>query len=293
MNKTCFIINPISGVQRKRSVVAAIDSVFSRRNEKYSLLFTTETERGEVMCTRAIQEGFTTVVAVGGDGTVHEIGKTLVNTNVALGILPLGSGNGLARELGIPLNLDDAISNILDGNVFCIDTLLVNNHSFLGVAGVGFDAHVANEFSLEKTRGLQTYTKIVLTEFTKFKSSNYKVSFNDKSHQFDAFLITIANSGQYGNNAHIAPHAKINDGKFKICIMKDFPALQAPGLAARLFLRNIDQSKYYETYETTSCVIEQNEDLVQLDGDVFELGKKLHFSIQPNSLKVIVPTLNT
>lgn len=289
MNNFCFIINPISGIKRKQSIVATIDSVLGERGISYSLWFTTPKERGEVLCKKAIEQGFSCVIAVGGDGTVHEIGKSLINTNVPLGIIPVGSGNGLARNLGIPLSLKKAVMNLINGSIAIIDTIKVNNEKYLGVAGVGFDAFVAKKFAKENTRGIKTYSKIVMREFKSFEPSPYEIHLNGETINTSAFLITIANSAQYGNNAHIAPHAKMNDGLFDICIMEDFPILQAPGLIARLFLRNIDESKYYQTVSSSQCTIKQNQSYVQLDGDVYNLGSELQFNINPKSLRVITP----
>ena len=289
MNNFCFIINPISGIKRKQSIVATIDSVLGERGISYSLWFTTPKERGEALCKKAIEEGFSCVIAVGGDGTVHEIGKSLINTNVPLGIIPVGSGNGLARNLGIPLSLKKAVMNLINGSIAIIDTIKVNDEKYLGVAGVGFDAFVAKEFAKETTRGIKTYSKIVMREFKSFEPSHYEIRLNGEIINTSAFLITIANSAQYGNNAHIAPHAKMNDGLFDICIMEDFPTLQAPGLIARLFLRNIDESKYYRTVSSSQCIIKQNQSYVQLDGDVYNLGSELEFNINPKSLRVITP----
>ncbi len=292
MKKVLFIINPISGNRKKRqrkkteyNIRKYID------NKKFEAHFAyTEYVRHAVELSKnAIDDGFDIVVAVGGDGTVNEVAESLIHSNVQFGIIPLGSGNGLARALKIPLNLKKAVKVINKGKPVNIDTLKVNDNYCINIAGVGFDAHISHLFAKAKKRGLKTYGKLIVNEFFKYKSPTYDILIDHKKEKHKAFLISFANSTQFGNSAHIAPLADIRDGLMDVCILKQFPAWQSISMASRLFSKTIHNSKYYTLKKTAQIELINSKPLeLHIDGEPFTFNSNIKISIIPKSLQVLI-----
>lgn len=288
--KILFIINPASGTRSKKNVPALLEKYLNNAID-YNVMFTsypgdaTEISRKNKMA-------YDVIVAVGGDGTINEVARPLINTEAMLGILPVGSGNGLARHLGIPLNIKNAIKLLNQPHHTKIDTVKADDRVFLNVAGVGFDAHIANIFGKSKKRGFFTYAKLTLQELRKFKYSSYKLIIDEKKKIEDApFLISIANATQYGNNAYIAPAARIADGFMDICILQKVPFWYHPILISHLFKGSIEKSKYYSRLTGKEVTIQSTTKTsypksFHLDGDAFEMKQEITLSIQPLSLKV-------
>lgn len=284
-----FIINPISGTGKFQSVVRLINEHIQPDLLDYKIVFTKAPKHATELSRGAVNENYDMVVAVGGDGTVLEVGKGLVGTNTALGILARGSGNGFARNLKIPMEMEKALDVIAGCKTRKVDTVFINDEKYLGVAGVGFDALVAWEFSHYGKRGLQSYIKIVVREIAKYQPQVYDLIIDGKEYKRKAFFITFANSSHFGGNAVIAPNALINDGIIDVCLIDMFPLNKLPILAYMLFTNTLDQSRYVEFIRGKEIIVKQNEDYVQLDGDPYLLGKHLHLKINPMSLNVVVP----
>jgi len=230
------------------------------------------------------------IVAVGGDGTVNEISKALIYKDNLFGIIPTGSGNGLARSLKIPKNLKKAINKIIKGNTIKIDSGKVNDHHFLNVAGIGFDAQIAHTFTKSKKRGFKTYFLHILREFINYKPTDVIIEKDDREElKISPFLVSIANSQQWGNNAYISPSSKINDGLFEICVLKKFPLIITPVLVVRLFLKNIHKSKYMKTIQADSVVIKlKTNSKGHIDGEPVVFDKILNIKILKKSINIIV-----
>jgi YegS/Rv2252/BmrU family lipid kinase len=230
------------------------------------------------------------VIIAGGDGSINEVGATLAGTNVALGILPAGSGNGLARSLGIPINAKGAVENLNGYHFRTIDTGLANGRPFMNMAGVGFDAAVAHAFHKQKKRGIFKYFMLGLRELQNYELQNYRIVADGREFERKAYLISLANSAQYGNDALVAPKAKVDDGQLDAVVVNKFPFYQFFVLFYRLFRGTLDQSPHIKTFKFKEMTITQErDDVAHLDGDPFELGKTLEIKINPKSLKVIVP----
>jgi len=289
--KARFIINPISGTGKQKLIEKLLPLHLNEAKFEYEICYTEAAKHAFQLSKDAVKKGFNLVVAVGGDGSAHECGRSLINTDTCLGIIPVGSGNGLARNLNIPIDVVQSIELLNNYEVKKIDTVNVNNEAYLGMAGVGFDAHIGHEFSKVKKRGLWSYIKIITKEIPSYKSGFYIVKTNGQNLKYKAFLISLANSSQYGNNAIIAPTASITDGKVDICILKKFPAYAVPGLALSLFKGNINQSRFLETIKSSEFTISQNTEIIHLDGEPYVLGKELNFKVNPLSLKVAVPMI--
>ncbi|MBA7584997.1 Diacylglycerol kinase [subsurface metagenome] len=290
--KIAFIINPVSG----RSLKSTIKEIIRRNIDltKYVPLFYVTKYPGHAneLTYQAANEGCTKVIAVGGDGTVNEIGGVATELKLTLGIIPIGSGNGLARHLGIPLNIKQAIRIINSNNTMHIDAGKINDIWFFCTCGIGFDAKIGRKFSKTKVRGFISYIKTVVREFRRYNSRKYKIYVDNKKIIRRAFLITIANASQYGNNAFIAPQARIDDGFFDVCILKPFPILKVFTLTIMLFRRSLDESNYYEVIRAKQVNFKKPKKkyIFHYDGEPVKFKKeKIDIIIFPKCLEVMVP----
>ena len=287
--KICFIINPISGTRQKKSWPDIIRETIDETRFDIGIFFTEHPGHASELVHRQIHEGVACIVAVGGDGTVNEVAMAMRGTSAAMGIVPCGSGNGLARHLQIPLRLADALKLINDAEAIDIDYGLVNEKPFFCTFGTGFDARISSAFAQSGKRGLTTYLSVIAREFFSYRSKKYKLKIDGRKVKTRAMVVTVANSAQYGNNGYISPHADITDGKLDVCIVRPFPKLFAGLLAVRLLRKRIDKSRYYEMLQGEEIVIKRKrKGEVHLDGEPMAMGKKLEIKIIPHGLKVLV-----
>ncbi len=288
--KIVFIVNPVSGSIKKKLNERLLENHLDKSQYDYQILFTEFPGHAIELSRNAAQNSVDIVVAVGGDGSVNEVTRGILGTDTVLGIIPFGSGNGLAHYLHIPFQVGRAIHVINNGKIQEIDTLSVNNKVCVSIAGVGFDALVAKKYEEIKSRGFHTYFKIILQEYIKYKPKKYKLNIDGKKMEVKALFISFANSNQFGYNAYIAPHAEIDDGLIDVCIIKKIPLAQLIFLANLLFLKKIEKTKYIQIIQGKEIRLKRKkEKLVNIDGEYFKLSKKLHIEINHRSLKVIVP----
>ncbi len=283
-----FIINPISGVQSKAKLPDLIPAYFPEDEFIVLIEFTRYAGHATLLAQKAAYLGYDAVVACGGDGTINEIGSVLVGTNTAMAIIPLGSGNGLARHLNIPMKPARALEVISKMNSTMIDTGVINGKPFIGIAGLGFDAYIGKKFANYGKRGFFTYLKLVLKEYRAFKERTIIVKRKGRKETLQAIMVTIANSSQFGNNAVIAPDASTADGKLKLCIVRKFPLYKAPWIAWLMVRKQIHRSEYLEIISIKKATITQPKKLAHIDGEPLKLGKKIKIKVLPASLKVIV-----
>lgn len=289
--KILFIINPISGTRNKKNLPGMIEDLIDAAIFDVEIVITKyKGEATEIVQQKLIGK-CRYFVAVGGDGTVNEIAKALINTKGIMGIIPVGSGNGLARHLQIPLDPGKAIKLINRQKCLAIDYGLINNIPFFCTCGVGFDALIGEKFAQCKGRGLTNYVKTTIKEYFKYKPEMYQITIDDeKVINRRAFLITFANGSQYGNNAYIAPKADISDGKLDICILSPFKLHKAPGIGFRLFSKNIDRSSFMHSERAQNILLERSsEGVVHFDGEPCRMGKKIDISLINKGLNVIIP----
>lgn len=286
--KILFVINPISGGRKKTSfnkkVLEALDL------EKFNPTFiqTTGPNHAYELGLKAIEERYDAVVAVGGDGTINELGSALVGSDMPLGIIPEGSGNGLALYLGIPMNETAAIRRLNRFETFEVDSGLINGRSFFNIAGLGFDATVSDRFANDSIRGPIGYMRSILNVLANYKPCNYKLDIDGELYEREAFMISVANSPQYGNNAYIAPNASVNDGWLDVCIVHKFPLYILPMMVFHLFNRSAHQSDYVEIIRGKNIVIERDDNgPVHVDGEPLTMTGNLNVSVRANSLKII------
>lgn len=282
-----FIVNPISGTGKQQEFSKVMDETLDKSLYESTVVYTAYRGHATLLSRDAIGK-YDMVIAVGGDGTVNEVAKGLINSHCVMGIVPVGSGNGLARHLKIPMRLQDSIQIINQRNIQAIDTATINGEYFVNVAGIGFDAHIAHKFAVAKKRGPIPYAKLATVEFQRYRGLDYQVFIEGQPHHQKAFLISLANSAQFGNNAYISPHAIINDGLLDVCIMSEFPKVEAGQLAIKLFNKRLDKSKYMKIVRGTQIKIVANENIKgHIDGEPINFPNELDIKINPGSLQVI------
>ncbi len=287
--KLAFIINPISGGISKDNFAELVDKHINKNIFDCDLFYTQSTEHNKELAKACVAQQYDVIVAVGGDGTINNTAKYIAGTEILFGIIPLGSGNGLARHLHLSMKQEEAIKAINNYNYILMDTGLANNEFFLNVAGVGFDAHVSWMFANAPKRGFWQYTKITLAEFAKYKTRKYQIKVDGISITEEAFLVCVANGSQYGNNAFIAPTAHINDGVFDITILKPFKIHQMPQLGARIFNKTIHQSAHVKVLSGKHIIIEREKtEVVNIDGEPLMMDLQIDIKLIPANLKIIV-----
>ncbi len=282
-------MNPISGVGRQKVIERLIDRWLDRTIYDYEVAYTIASKHAIELARDAASKDFDVVVAVGGDGSVNETAKGLIGSNTAMAIIPTGSGNGLARHLKIPLNLKKAMAVINRGKSTKIDTIRLNEETFVNVAGIGFDAHIGWEFAKFGKRGFSSYVKVIFREFPSYRPAHYKLSIDGKIHIHKAFLISFANGSQWGNNASIAPGADISDGIMDIAILRELNFWNGLAIAYRLFTFSLNLSPHLQTLHAKEVLISQPGTIAHIDGEPIETGHELKITVNPLSLKVIIP----
>lgn len=284
-----FVVNPISGTQGKRAILKWIDERINREIFDYTVMKTQYAGHAVEIAATAAKDNADMVVAIGGDGTINEIGRSLVHTNTALGIIPCGSGNGLARHLHIPMDPKAAIDLINNGERICIDYGKINNRLFFCTCGVGFDAFVSLKFADSGKRGLLTYLENTLHESLTYEPETYEIENEEGTVKYKAFLIACANASQYGNNAYIAPQASLTDGLMDVTILEPFTVLDVPSLSFQLFNKTIDQNSRIKTLRAKKIKIHRvKEGVLHYDGDPAMDGKDLEVELIPQGLNVII-----
>ena len=284
------IINPVSGVGSKDKLPRLIDTVVDHETNDVSIVMSEYAGHAREIAAQAVSDGIDVVVAIGGDGTVNEVGSALCQTSTALAIVPCGSGNGLARHLRIPTNLSRALQVVNNGVVGQFDYCTVNGKPFFCICGMGFDATVSYKFSNEGTRGFITYIKTTLSEYVKYKPQEYLIDIDGKKMQEKAFVIACCNAAQYGNNAYIAPRATMQDGLIDVTVMHPFSLVQSPLIGARLFLRQLNHDHHVSIYRGKRVVIERRrDDIMHIDGDPVMMPQRIVIENISNGINILVP----
>jgi diacylglycerol kinase (ATP) len=287
--KALFIINPVSGGKKKDGVPQLIAQYVDRDIYEYDTEFSTGILHARDLAKAAADE-YDIIVAVGGDGTVNEVASAIAGTSTVLGVIPYGSGNGLSRFLNIPMNVEGAFKTFNEGRVISIDAGKMNGQFFFNMAGMGFDAHISHVFAQGSAkRGFFSYFKSSLQEIAKYQPKGYQIEIDGVKYAREAFMLSMANSSQYGNNAHVSPHASVQDGLLDVCIIKPFPLWRFPEMGLRMFTKTADKSKYVEIIKGKHIKIaRQQEGPIHLDGEPQVAGTAIDISVIPAALNVIV-----
>ena len=288
--KYLFIINPKSGARHPiPQIMDQIKYIFDKSPEhEYEIVYSRYAGHARVLAEQAIKNKFDMVVAAGGDGTVNEVCSALVNSKTSFGLIPMGSGNGFARSMGIPLKYKNAIDRLIDGLIQKIDVGRINDHYFFGIAGFSFDALIGAKFGTFNHRGPLPYFYIGLREFFNYEYEEFELTFDDKRLVVNPLILTIANTSQYGNGAAIAPQADCSDGLFDICIINKMNLKDGVFKLHYLFNNKIQQLSGYQSYRTNKLkIIRKNgSGFYHLDGETFNDSSSFEIEVLPGALSV-------
>ena len=283
-----FLINPKSGVQNKRALPELIVSNIDKRRFDFSIMETKYVAHATELTLEAVAQGVDAVVAVGGDGTVNEVARALAGTETALGILPCGSGNGMARHLGIPLELKKAVEFINSSQKIAVDYGKINGQPFFCTCGIGFDALVSNSFAKGRNRGPLGYFQNMLIDWLNYEPEVYEVETEHSSENYKAFLIACGNASQYGNNAYIAPRASMRDGLLSVTVLEPFSSLDVPVILGNIFGHRINSNSHVKTFDSRWVRIKRKKaGVVHFDGEPTEMDAELFIEIVGGGLNVL------
>lgn len=286
--KIRFIINPISGKLHRKNLPQQIDEHLNKDLFEYGISISEYAGHSKLLVQEAIDSGCDIVAVAGGDGSINEVATRLIGTDIALAIIPCGSGNGLSRCLDIPLNPIKALELINKGFYRKIDTVDINDRTFISIAGTGYDAKVAEDYSNDKHRGFDTYFKYIVRDFFALKDQNYILELPDKTVETKAFFISFANSNQMGYDVPISPKASLWDGLVDLCIVEKPNPLELPIMGGFMIDGMMDKAPKVNIIQTPEVnIIRPQADVINLDGESIIMEKDLHLKVNPLSLNII------
>lgn len=289
--KIIFIVNPISGHHNKANFPNLVDSYIDKNKYDYNIVFTERANHATELTMKAIEDGYEYIAAVGGDGTINEVAKCLIGKDQTFIIVPFGSGNGLANHLGIPFKIEKHIKEVINnGKVYKIDTATMNDIPFISIAGIGFDALIADYFAKDENRGFITYAKLITEKYPNYKQKEYTLILDDqKTINCKPFFVTFANSNQFGYNAEISPKASVQDGLLDVCIFKKPNILEVPIVATYFLAKQIDKSNFIDIYKAKKInIIRKEDEVANIDGEPMEMSKDITVEIKPQSLNILL-----
>ena len=289
--KIIFIVNPISGHHNKNHFPNLVESSIDKNKYDYTIVFTEYANHATELTMKAIEDGYEYIAAVGGDGTINEVAKCMIGKEQTLVIIPFGSGNGLARHLGLPFKVEKLIKDVINnGRRYKIDTATMNGVPFISLAGIGFDAMIADYFAKDENRGFLTYAKLITEKYPNYRQKEYTLIMDDKTTiECKPFFVTFANSSQFGYNAEISPKASVQDGLLDVCIFKKPNILEVPIVATYFLAKQIDKSNFIDIYKAKKIqVFRKVDEVANVDGEPIEMSKDIIVEIKPLSLNVLL-----
>ncbi len=293
-NNILFIINPISGGKNKELIPSQIEKYYKKRSQtSIKIVFTRHKNHAFQIAKEALND-YAIIVAIGGDGTINEIGKALINTNVTLGIIPLGSGNGLAFGLNYPKfkKIEAYLEFIQKRSIIKIDTARINDDIFLNIAGFGFDGYISYQFDIQAKRGLINYTLLSIKSFFSFSPFDLSISINKEKNKIfkNILLVGIANGKEFGNHFTIAPKANFSDQKLELILIKKPPLFALPKFTYQMRWGNLMNSKYVKYFSINQAQMECNQkQYANIDGEYSDKQKNFSIHLHPSSLSIIIP----
>lgn len=288
--KMLLIINPISGNGRKEGLAGHITDVLGTHGVEVVTEYTSCRGDATRLARTGIERGMDAVLACGGDGTVNETARALRDTGMTMGIIPAGSGNGLARHLGIPVDPIKSLDVIVGGHVEDCDYGTVNGLPFFCTFGVGFDAAVSDRFAASGQRGKISYVRSAIEEFLRFHHEHYTIRIDDKVITDDAFLVACCNASQYGNNAYIAPKASLTDGLLDMVIVRKASIIETAMIGVDLMAGTIHRNRIIETIPVRKVtIIRDGAGPAHLDGEPAALGDRLTVECHHRGLRLLAP----
>ncbi|QQS28977.1 MAG: diacylglycerol kinase family lipid kinase [Sphingobacteriales bacterium] len=288
--RVLFIVNPIAGISKKIRIPELIGAHIDTGLYDYRIAYTQFAGHAVFLAQEAVADGFDMVVAVGGDGSVNEVGSQLVNTSVALGIIPLGSGNGLATKLKIPLQQIEAIKLLNKGQISAIDVGLINQRCFFSCAGIGYSANVAARFAGRRNRGVVGYALTIASGLPAYHPTNCRLVCNDTTYSPSAFDITFNNSGQFGYGLGLTPSSKLNDGLLELTVVRTFPLYLILWVVFLFLIGRLHKSRLFQAIETNHAFIKCPHAVqAQIDGDPAMIDQNFEITVQKQALQVMMP----
>lgn len=287
--KIRFIVNPISGKSRRNDLPEQVERILNADRFEHDIKVSEYAGHARVLTQEAIDLGYEIIAAVGGDGTINEVGTALIGTDIALAVIPCGSGNGLSRCLNIPLDLVKALELINRRATCLIDTVTVNDMPFISIGGTGYDAQVADDYAHDTRHGFNTYLHYILKNYFTLGEQEYTLQLADRSFTTKAFFISFANSNQMGYDVPISPKASLWDGKVDLCIVRKPNPLELPIVGSFFLSNHMDKSPKVDILQVPEATIIRPEaTVVNIDGESKQFEKDLHIKVNPLSLHVIV-----
>ena len=296
--KISFLVNPISGNTKKDDLLKFIHAELQGKELEFEFLFTNAHGNYDDVVDRIASDGITDIVMIGGDGTVNQVVNALRDQPVQFGIIPLGSGNGLALAAGIPKKPHEAISLILRGEAKPVDAFTVNDQFSCMLSGIGFDAQVAHDFSTKASRGLMTYTQQSLINYFKAQPYQFEIVLENFSFFTDAYFISIANGNQFGNNVTIAPKANLNDGLLDVVVVQKMNKAKMPFAVLKQIRGNNKLMDLVENMGKNNVLYFQTNTLnirnpkyapFHIDGEPTETAAEFHIKVIPSCFQLIQP----
>ena len=286
-----FIINPISGVRNKlKAKLPELIEEILGKNYDFAIKYTESKGHARELAREAVEKGYEIIGVAGGDGSVNEVASALMHNNAVMAVIPLGSGNGLARHMKISMDIRVALEAINQHKVEKIDLCEYHNLIFCSNAGLGFDAFVTKLFARSKVRGLYSYVKSIFKALFTYPFYRYKLNADGKTYEGEAFLITAFNANQYGYNFKIAPQADLQDGKLDVFIVKKFPKWKAFIIMAKVVSGMQKHTKYVDSIKASKIIIETEKRVhFQIDGEQVPKEKKVEINVLPNALNIVMP----
>lgn len=291
-DKVVFILNPISGFRkfRRNLVESEVKKELESGGINGEIRYSQYAGHTSIIAKEAVSEGIKCVVVAGGDGSVNEVAKALTNTDVALGVIPAGSGNGLAHHIKMPFNVKKCLKIIKDRNVRQADMIEINGEYAVSIAGIGFDAIVAERYSKDKNRGFFSYAQAAILEYFNYKPEPVQIITDDLVINESIFFMVLANSNQFGYNFRIAPDADLFDGYMDVVIVKNVPLIAAPLSSIQVLTGYVNKSLYVSSFKTKKLqVIRENDGIINVDGDPYKTGKIVNAKVLEKALWLITP----
>lgn len=289
-NRPVFVIfNPHSGNKSASKTRKSLLRYLPLTFPNYRLAETLGPTHATDLSFEALKENYYAILVVGGDGTANEVGAALVKSSTALGLVPTGSSNALARHLGIPISIKKALYALAEARVVQMDVGLANKKVFLNVAGLGYNAALSHRLAERNENRHNSYWNSVLATFLSFRIRSYKLKVNQRKIKRKALMISVANGSQFGHRSYIAPQASLVDGLLNVTLVGRFPSRFVPFFTWQLFSKKIEDSRFTESMETTSLIVKQKTKIAHLDGEAYHLGKKIAFRVVPRALNILAP----
>lgn len=288
LDQFVFIINSRSGRKSNKELHQRISSEVKSLDFLADVYITEHAEETQQIIRQELAKGTKYFVAIGGDGTVNTLAKNLVHTDAFLGIIPRGSGNGLARHFHMPRNLKGALNRLALKKSKLIDAILINDHWSFNVAGIGFDGYISTKFGQDGKRGMRNYMKLIHTEYASYPPVSMEIVALQQTFHEDLFQLAIANASQYGNNAIVAPKASLEDQLLDITLIQKVPMTLLPSFLLKVFSGNILKSRYVKTFQTDRCTVHTSRPVhFHTDGDGRGISDSFEISVVPGCLNIL------